>query len=364
MVVVAPTREVVAVRVVATERSATRLGPGDFELGALFERGLDAVVVGDLDSGQIVLWNPAAERLFGHSAAEAIGQPIEILMDAGIGGVHHAGMERYRHTGHGMIVDAGRPVEVPAVTRSGESIRIELTLGPIACTRPGRYVLGVMRDVTDRKRVELLQFELARVNHARDEAEAAVASRDAVLTGAVASDGSGERLRRLARALVDLKLLNNGQLKLHVEETDVGLIVRQAVLAARQRARQHRLVLRGPSCLMASCDAVRVGEVVGELLDNAVVHNPEGCLVDVCVRRPRRGVLELSVRDHGVGVPVEGRERLFEPYYRATQGSAAAGAGLGLHLSRRLVELHGGSLQAVFPPTGGMNLVATLPLPG
>jgi len=273
-------------------------------------------------------------------------------------------MERYRHTGHGMIVDAGRPVEVPAVRRSGESIRIELTLGPIACARPGRYVLGVMRDVTDRKRVELLQFELARVTHARDEAQAAAASRDAVLARVVASDGSGERLQRLARALVDLTLLDRGELKLNVAETDVSLIVHQAVLAARQRSKRHRLVVHGPSCLMASCDAVRFGEVVAALLDNALVHNPAGCLVDVRVRRPRRGVLELSVRDHGVGVPVGRRERLFEPYYRAIPGGAAAGAGLSLHLSRRLIELHGGSLQAVFPPTGGMNLVATLPLPG
>src|SRR4051812_44175839 len=114
MVVVAPTRDLDIACAVETEAYAARLVPADFDLGALFQRGLDAVVVGDLDSGRIVLWNPAAERLFGHSAAEAIGQPIEILMDAGIGSVHHAGMERYRHTGHGMIVDAERPVEVPA----------------------------------------------------------------------------------------------------------------------------------------------------------------------------------------------------------------------------------------------------------
>jgi len=201
------------------------------------------------------------------------------------------------------------------------------------------------------------------VNHARDEAREAIASRDAVLAG-VASDGSPARLQRLARALVDVKLIDAGQLKLHVEETDVGQIVRQAVVTARQRARRHRLVLRGPTCVLGTCDAVRFGEVVAELLDNAIVHNPEGCLVDVCVRRPRRGVLELSVRDHGVGVPLGERERIFEPYYRALPGGAVTGAGLGLHLSRRLVELHGGSLQAVFPPTGGMNLVATLPLPG
>ena len=339
------------------------VGPGDFHLGVLFERGLDAVVVADLDSGCIVLWNPAAERLFGYSAGEAIGQPIEILMDEGIGAVHHAGLHRYRQSGHGLIMDAGKPVEVPAVTRSGEDIRVELTLSPLHADVPGRFVLGIMRDVTDRKRVELMQFELARVHNARSEAEAAIAARDEFLAG-VATEHGFDKLERFARALVDLKLIDAGQLALHVEETDLVQVVRRSVGAARTRARGHRIVTRGASCVMTRCDAVRMAEVVDHLLDNALTHNPGGCLIDVCVRRPSRSQVEITVRDHGVGVAPEQRERLFERYYRASSGGAAAGAGLGLHLSRRLVELHGGSLVAVFPPAGGMALVATLPMPG
>jgi PAS domain S-box-containing protein len=122
----------------------------DFQLGVVFERGLDAVVVADLGSGCIVLWNPAAERLFGYSADEVIGQPIEILMDDGIGNVHHAGLERYRRSGHGLIIDAGKPVEVPGRTRSGECVRVELTLSPVASEREGAFVLGIMRRARER----------------------------------------------------------------------------------------------------------------------------------------------------------------------------------------------------------------------
>jgi PAS domain S-box-containing protein len=117
----------------------------DFQLGELFDRGREAVVVADLHTGCIVLWNPAAEQLFGYSADEAIGQPLEILMDEGIGNVHHAGLARYRRTGHGLIIDAGKPVGVPARTRSGECIRVQLTLSPLPCERPGSFVLGVLR---------------------------------------------------------------------------------------------------------------------------------------------------------------------------------------------------------------------------
>ncbi|HEY3063469.1 MAG TPA: ATP-binding protein [Chloroflexota bacterium] len=363
MVVATPVYEDEATSLPSTALAGGGVGPADFHLGVLFERGLDAVVVADLDSGCIVLWNPAAERLFGYSAVEAIGQPIEILMDEGIGAVHHAGLDRYRQTGRGLIIDAGKPVEVPAMSRAGQDIRVELTLSPLAAERPGRFVLGVMRDVTDRKRVELMQFELARVHNARSEAEAAIAARDDFLAGVAAEHGY-EKLERFARALVDLKLIDAGQLALHLEETDLALVVRQTAAAARDRMRGHRLVMRGASCVMTRCDPVRMAEVVDNLLDNAMTHNPDGCLIEVCIRRPRRTQVEISVRDHGVGVAPGRRERLFERYYRATPGGAGAGAGLGLHLSRRLVELHGGSLDAAFPPTGGMVLVATLPMPG
>ena len=85
---------------------------------------LDAVVIARLSTGRIELWNPAAERLFGFSAQEAIGQSIEILMPEPIADVHRAGYERYLRTGHGLIIDAGAPVEMPARTKSGDDIRI------------------------------------------------------------------------------------------------------------------------------------------------------------------------------------------------------------------------------------------------
>jgi len=352
-----------AARETATPRA--NLHSNDFQLGLLFERGLDAVVVADLEDGRIVLWNRAAERLFGYSAEEAVGRPLQILMADGIGHVHQAGMERYRRNGKGLIIDSGKPAEVPARTKYGEDIRVELRLCPVESKRGGRFVMGVLRDVTDRKRVELLQFELARVQSARRDVEVAVAARDEFLTS-LADNPAVERLDRFARALVDLKLIDSEQLTLHVEETDLAMVVRQTVAAARPRARDlgldHRLVTRGASCLLVDCDPVRMAEVVDHLVDNAIVHNPHACLIETRVVRPTRNLVELSVRDHGVGIPPEGRARLFERYYRGRSRRCASGAGLGLHLSQKLVELHGGSLEASFPPTGGVCMTARMPM--
>jgi PAS domain S-box-containing protein len=334
--------------------------PTDFQLGVLFERGLDAVVVADVEEGRIVLWNPAAERLFGYTSAEAVGSPLEILMAEGLGHVHRAGLERYRRSGHGLIIDSGKPVEVPARTKRGDDIRVELRLSPVQ-SRQGSYVLGVMRDVTDRKRIELMQFELARAHAARQQIEAAVVARDEFLTS-LADNPSVERLDRFSRALVDLKLIDSDQLILHIEEADLAQVVRQEVALARHRARGHRLVTRGPSCVLVECDAVRMAEVVDNLVDNAICHNTNPCLIEVRIVRPNRDVVELTVRDHGVGIPHERRARLFERYYHGKRVGPGTGAGLGLHVCRKLVELHGGTLEASFPPTGGVCMTARLPM--
>src|SRR5205807_9593589 len=86
----------------------TAPSPDDAQLGVgvLFNRVLDAVVIARLATGRIVLWNAAAEKLFGYTARQAVGQSIEILMPAPIAQIHRNGLERYMRTGHVLIIDA------------------------------------------------------------------------------------------------------------------------------------------------------------------------------------------------------------------------------------------------------------------
>src|SRR5579872_1445372 len=86
----------------------------ELDVGLLFDRLLDAIVIARLTTGRIVMWNNAAQKLFGYSAADAIGKSIEMLMPEPIAQVHRVGLERYTRTGHGLIVDAAEPIEMPA----------------------------------------------------------------------------------------------------------------------------------------------------------------------------------------------------------------------------------------------------------
>ncbi len=90
------------------------LPPQDLGIGVLFWSIRDAAIVGDAASGRVVLWSPSAEALFGYSAEEIVGHPIEALVPDALKGRHRAGLARYAATGHGALIDAGGPVELPA----------------------------------------------------------------------------------------------------------------------------------------------------------------------------------------------------------------------------------------------------------
>jgi PAS domain S-box-containing protein len=144
------------------------LRPQDFGIGILFSSIRDAVIVGDAATGRIVLWSPSAERLFGYTAEEALGRLIEILVPESLKPRHRAGLVAYAETGQGPIVDAEAPVEVPALHNDGQILTVELSLSPITTTRvSGRFVLAIVRDVTERKLAETARLASARVDAAR-----------------------------------------------------------------------------------------------------------------------------------------------------------------------------------------------------
>jgi PAS domain S-box-containing protein len=141
--------------------------PNQLGIGALFDAVADAVVAADVEKGQIVLWNPAAARLFGYSLPEALALPLEALIPEGVRAQHLAGIEYYLSTGHGAIIDGRLPVEVVALHKDGSEIDIELTLSPV--TQPdleGHDVVAIIRDIRERKRLEAERADNARLEGA------------------------------------------------------------------------------------------------------------------------------------------------------------------------------------------------------
>jgi PAS domain S-box-containing protein len=130
----------------------------EFGIGALFDKVRDAVIVAEAASGRVVLWNPAASRVFGYRASEARGMLVEALVPQDLKERHRAGIVRYGQTGRGDYVESEEYLELPAIKKGGEEIRVELSLNPMDLEDgegvDGRYVLAVVRDATRRKRAQ------------------------------------------------------------------------------------------------------------------------------------------------------------------------------------------------------------------
>src|ERR687895_2558515 len=140
-------------------RADERLGPEDLGFGRLFEMIRDGVIVADANTQRIVLWNAAAATMFGYSASEALKLRVEELVPEPLKDAHRVGITRYAKTGNGRYIDSDAPLDLPAVRKNGQEIRVELSLSPIRPVHDeddgeAQFVLAIIRDVTERKRAE------------------------------------------------------------------------------------------------------------------------------------------------------------------------------------------------------------------
>jgi signal transduction histidine kinase len=112
---------------------------------------------------------------------------------------------------------------------------------------------------------------------------------------------------------------------------------------------------------VACLDPLRIEQVLVNLVNNAIKYSPDGGAIDVGVTQHGE-VAQVAVRDHGLGIPPEYREHIFDLFYQAHARSHRSGMGLGLYISRHIVDLHGGFITADFPADGGTRFVVTLPV--
>jgi len=176
-----------------------------------------------------------------------------------------------------------------------------------------------------------------------------------------AIDRQSEKLARLVSQLLDISRLQAGQLVLERKLTDVVPLLRAAVENAGATTTRHAITLRAPTSAEACVDPLRLEQVLANLVDNAIKYSPEGGSIEVSAAFDGDR-LRIDVVDHGIGVPPEHRERIFDRFYQAHVERRFGGMGLGLYISRQIVELHGGQLKADHPPEGGTVMTLRVPL--
>lgn len=350
-------------------------------LAAIIESSDDAIISKTLD-GVISSWNRTAERMFGYSASEAIGQSITMIIPPDRLNEEELVLSAIR---------AGRSVthfETIRRRRDGSLVDISLTVSPVRLA--SGEIIGaskIARDISEQKR---LRRDLEAANRAKDEFLATLSHElrtplsvilgyTQILRGNMLHDEDRRRhalevIERNARALaqlvsdvLDVSRIVAGKIRLEGRSCDAGELLTAALDAVRPacEAKGIRLETRidaGAGLLTA--DPERVQQIFGNVLTNAVKFTPRGGTVTVQLARVGDN-LEFSFSDTGVGIAPEFLPHLFERFQQADSSATRhfGGLGLGLALVRHFAELHGGRVTAESAGLGrGATFHITLPL--
>lgn len=358
----------------------------------LFESLPDAIVIVN-DSGRIVHVNAQAVQLFGHAAELIVGEPVEVLLPQRLRTQHLPQRSAYlREPG---LRPMGRGLPLHGLHAKGHEFPVEISLSPIDLDGR-RLVISAIRDIGDRVAIEqALQqknLELERANRAKDHFLATMSHElrtplNAILgfTGLMLMklpgpltetqerhlqhvQSSGKHLLSLINDLLDLAKIESGHVELVCEPVDARPVIDEVLTALRPAAFGKQLVLEaelpaGPLWLQADRRALH--QVVLNLTGNAIKFTESG---RVCVRASVQQVdgqahWTLAVVDTGVGISPEDQARLFQAFVQVGDRlrRRGEGTGLGLHLSRKLVDLMGGTLQVRSVPGQGSCFTLSLP---
>jgi signal transduction histidine kinase len=171
------------------------------------------------------------------------------------------------------------------------------------------------------------------------------------------------RLARLVSRLLDTTQIEAGKLRLDPELIDIVPLI--SALLKQQAGAGHTFVYDGPEQLNALVDPLRFEQVITNLLNNAVKFSPHGGSITVRLEQSAPGGIRLSVTDHGLGIPPDQRDAAFDRFYQAHAESERhlAGMGLGLHITREIIRMHGGTIRIEQPEHSGSRFVIDLPSP-
>ncbi len=340
---------------------------------AVVESSHDAIISKDLQ-GVITSWNGGAERLYGYTAAEVVGESITLLLPPGH---DDESSEVFRRVRLGELVD---DYEAERTRKDGSVVDVSLTTSPILGPRGG--VVGasiIARDISDRRKAEQLKDEfLAMVSHELRTPLSSIVAHTELLLDDDLTDGTirrhfmeviernSVRLERLVGDLLFVAQLASANVSLAMTNVDIVAVASEAVEAISIRAAQsdNEIALAAPrGRLLLIGDPGRLGQALDNLISNAIKYSPEGGTVAVRIL-PGNDECAIEIEDHGIGIATEDQEHLFDRFFR---GSTAVdlhiqGAGLGLSIVKRIVDGHGGTVGLRSEPGRGATFRVVLPL--
>ena len=346
------------------------------QLDAILEYSADGVMI--LDSAhRIVVFNRALTQLSRWAAIEALGR-------------HHDEVIRWAHletdldlasaVAGGWPLPTARPIYVEGDLRrrGGGTISIGVTYAPLF-DREGRLVniITDVRDVTRfREADEIKSVFISVISHELKTPVALIKGyadtlrrKDACWDPEIMRESltviveEADRLNQLIDNLLDASRLQAGALPLEMDEVALDALAERVARLLRTQTQVHEIVVRFPSDFPSVVgDLIRLEQVLNNLVSNAIKYSPNGGTIEISGRGLPDEVI-VTVSDTGVGIPYEELPRVFERFFRGVRErhQGTPGAGLGLYLSKAIVEAHGGRIWAESEPGEGTTFSFAIP---
>jgi PAS domain S-box-containing protein len=350
-------------------------------LSGIVSSSYDAIVSKTLD-GIITSWNPAAERMFGYTAAEAIGQSIRLIIPPERQAEEDYILDRIRH---GEKVEH---FETIRQTKDGRRLNISLTVSPIR--DGGGLIVGaskIARDITDKKTQELQRDaalkQLADALVARDEFIAVAAhelrnplnvlallwrilERTSGISSTLGRNVIAKSRAQLARLsslvdrLMDVTRIRAGTFDLYRENVDLNELIREVAGRFTTGDSAPPISLQLDTHINGSWDRLRIDQVLTNLVSNAIKYGRERpVLIKASVND---GDAIIAVQDQGIGIAPEKIDCIFERFERAEARPYSEGLGLGLWITKQIIDAHKGTIRVQSTLNEGSTFIVQLPL--
>lgn len=354
----------------------------------------DAIISMD-ESQRIILFNQGAEQIFGYKASEVLGKPLDILLPREVGAKHVREVRSFGQSGE-VARRMGERRQILGRRKNGEMFNAEASISRTTVGE-SRVYTAVLRDVTERWVAEQRKSELlAEAEAARATAERLTRLRDEML-GMVSHDLRNplsaismcaghiadpdlppeERARlastiqeaaawsnRLIADLVDIASIEARRLSMKRKPVDPVVAIGRAMNLFEQAAEGRGIALRASGVEhlpKIDADPERLLQVFGNLLSNAMRFTDPGGVITISANAHDHSV-EFSVHDTGRGIAPEHLEHIFERRWHTGQAGPQGGTGLGLTISRGIVEAHGGRIWVESEPGRGSGFRFTVPI--
>jgi PAS domain S-box-containing protein len=370
-----------AVRDVTERKEAQRRSDRKFR--DLLESAPDAMVIVD-GSGSVVLVNSQAVRLFGYPREELLGRPVEILVPERFRQAH--GQHRHGFFNHPRPRQMGAGLDLYGLRKDGSEFPLEISLSPIQ-TEEGLLIASAIRDATERKRAELLLQEanrlksefLANMSHELrtplngilgfsellfDDRFGPLTAKQREYVGDI--NDCGQHLLQLINDVLDLSKVEAGRMEVHAEPFSPDVAIASVYTVVGPLARRKQVRLHPPlesGIAQVTLDPQKFKQVLLNLLSNAIKFTDPGGHVRLVLEPEGAAQVRIAVEDTGIGIAEADIPRLFEVFSQLDSSPARRheGSGLGLALTRKLVELMDGHIAVRSSLGAGSTFTVTLP---